>query len=86
MREVIQLRPAHALAHYKLGQALLQKGNVSGAIENLESAAKLDPEQSDFHYQLGQAYISAGRKAEGKTQIEISKQLKSKTPKSNNDN
>ena len=86
MREIIQARPEQAEAHYKLGQALLQRGDVSGAIENLESAAKLDPEKPDVHYQLGQAYISAGRKAEGKNQIDISKQLKSKTPKSDNNN
>jgi hypothetical protein len=45
----------------------------------LESAIKLDPEKSEFHYQLGQAYISAGRQAEGKSQIELAKQLKIKT-------
>jgi len=87
MREIIQVRPEHADARFKLGQALLQKGDVSGAIESLESAAKLEPEKPDVHYELGQAYFSAGRKAEGKRQIDISKQLKSKTPRSdNNDN
>ena len=84
MREIIQARPEHAEARYKLGQALLQRGDVSGAIENLESAAKLDPEKPEVHYQLGQAYMSAGRKAEGKSQIDISKNLKNKTTKSDN--
>jgi tetratricopeptide (TPR) repeat protein len=78
LREVIQAAPDHAEARYSLGKALLQKGDVRGAIENLEHASKLEPETAEVHYQLGQAYLAAGRKTEGKSQIEISKQLQSK--------
>ena len=76
-------RPARLLlgmSRYDLGKALLQRGDTKGAIDNLERAAKLDPEKPDFHLQLGQAYISAGRKAEGNSEIEISRQLQRKTP------
>jgi tetratricopeptide (TPR) repeat protein len=76
-------RPARLLlgmTRYDLGKALLQRGDTKGAIDNLERAAKLDPEKPDFHLQLGQAYISAGRKAEGNYEIEISRQLQRKTP------
>jgi tetratricopeptide (TPR) repeat protein len=78
MRDVILARPDHAGARYELGRALLQRGDLKGALENLEIAAKLDPEKPDVHYQLGRAYISAGRPTEGKNQIEISKRLKDK--------
>jgi tetratricopeptide (TPR) repeat protein len=78
IREVIQARPDHGEARYVLGKALLQKGDIAGAIENLERAAKLEPEKSETHYQLGQAYLAAGRKAEGKSQIDLSKQLRSR--------
>jgi Flp pilus assembly protein TadD len=61
-----------------LGKALLQKGDVKGAVENLELAAKLKPDQPHIHFQLGRAYIAAGRKAEGDNHLEISKQLKEK--------
>ena len=84
MQEVVQVRPELIGAQYKLGQALLQKRDVSGAIQHLEGAAKLEPENPEVHLQLGQAYISAGRKTDGKSQIEISKQLKKKTLKSDN--
>ncbi len=68
------------MSRYDLGKALLQRGDTKGAINNLEKAAKLDPEKPDFHLQLGQAYLSAGRKAEGDSEIEISRQLQRKTP------
>ena len=85
IREVIQARPEHAEARYALGKALLQRGDIAGAIDNLERASKLEPERPEVHYQLGQAYLAAGRKTEGKSQIDISKQLRSRNPTTSND-
>jgi Flp pilus assembly protein TadD len=76
MREVSVLKPEFADAHYELGKALLQKGEVEKAIVSLEKAAKLEPNKAHVHYQLGRAYLAAGRKTDGDSQIEISKQLK----------
>ena len=39
MREIIQLRPDYAEAHYELGKTLLQMGNIKEAVERLETAA-----------------------------------------------
>jgi len=78
MREVIQLKPDFADAHYELGKALLQLGEVKDAVGNLEAAAKLAPDKSYVQYQLGRAYLAAGRKAEGENHLEISRQLKEK--------
>ncbi len=78
MRDVSLLKPEFADARYELGKALLQKGDIDGAIESLQVAAKLDPGKAHIHYQLGRAYLAAGRKADGESQIEISKQLKEK--------
>jgi len=78
MRDIVQLKPDYAEAHYELGKALLQVGDIKGAVQNLEIAAKLKPGESYVHYQLGRAYLQAGRKAEGESHIEISKQLKDK--------
>src|SRR5262249_22147786 len=78
MREITVRKPEFADAHYELGKALLQKGEIDKAIASLERAAKLEPDKAHIHYQLGRAYLSAGRKADGDSQIEISKQLKDK--------
>jgi cytochrome c-type biogenesis protein CcmH/NrfG len=78
MREVIQERPSFADAHYELGKALLQQGQVKDAVASLETAARLKPEQPHVHFQLGRAYIAAGRKVEGEGQLELSRQLKEK--------
>ena len=78
MREVIGEQPEFADARYEVGKALLQLGDIKGAVENLELAARLKPDQAHVHYQLSRAYIAAGRKAEGDSQLEISRQLKDK--------
>ncbi|HWN08661.1 MAG TPA: tetratricopeptide repeat protein [Pyrinomonadaceae bacterium] len=78
IREVIQARPEHAEARYALGKTLLQRGDVTGAINNLERASKLEPASPEIHNHLGQAYLAAGRKSEGKSHIEMSKQLRSR--------
>jgi tetratricopeptide (TPR) repeat protein len=85
IREVIQSRPSHAEARYTLGKVLLKKGDITGAIDNLERASKLAPEEPEIRYQLGQAYLAAGRKTEGKSQLDISKQLRSRNQTTSND-
>ena len=85
IHEIIRMRPDHAEALYTLGKALLKKGDIPGAIDNLERASKLGPETPEFHYELGQAYLAAGRKTEGKSQIEMSKQLRSQSQTRTND-
>ncbi|HEV2912988.1 MAG TPA: tetratricopeptide repeat protein [Pyrinomonadaceae bacterium] len=78
MQEIIRLRPDFADAHYELGKALLQKGEIKEAVESLERAVRLAPDKPHVHYQLGRAYLAAGRKADGETQLELSKSLKEK--------
>jgi tetratricopeptide (TPR) repeat protein len=85
LREVIQTLPENATARCALGRGLLQRGDIAGAIENLERASQLEPEEPEFHAQLGQAYLAAGRKADGKNQIDISKQLRSRGQTNSND-
>jgi tetratricopeptide (TPR) repeat protein len=85
LREVVEARPDHADARYALGKALLLRRDIAGAINNLERASRLEPESPEVHYQLGQAYIASGRKSEGKSHLDISKQLRSRSKTTNND-
>lgn len=48
-------------AHKALGQALLENGDVEGAIGALITGIKLAPESPGLHFQLARAYQRAGR-------------------------
>jgi Flp pilus assembly protein TadD len=72
----VEAKSALAQARYELGKALLLKNDVAGAVTNLESAAKLDPENADFHDALGRAYAAAGRREEAKRENETANKLK----------
>jgi predicted Zn-dependent protease len=52
------------MARLELGRALLQQGDVAGAIENLEAARKLVPDRDTTYFQLSQAYRRVGRIAD----------------------
>ena len=56
----MRLNPRFSRARGELGKLLLRSGDVGGAIEQLETAVKLDPEDATAAYQLGQAYRRTG--------------------------
>jgi tetratricopeptide (TPR) repeat protein len=85
LREVVQARPNFSEARFTLGKALLKKRDIAGAIVNLERASMLEPERPEIRYELGLAYIAGGRKAEGKTQIDLAKQYRSRSQSPSND-
>ncbi len=62
--------PRLSQVRYELGKALLQQGNFGGAVSNLETAVKLEPENALFHYELGRAYTAAGRHEDAKRENE----------------
>jgi Flp pilus assembly protein TadD len=48
-------------ARKALGQALLENGDVEGAIRELLTGIKLAPQSPGLHFQLARAYQRAGR-------------------------
>ena len=50
-----------AMAHQKLGEVMLQEGEVQHAIEHLEEALRLQPGYADAHINLGSALGALGR-------------------------
>ena len=48
-------------AHKALGQALLETGDVDGAIRQLQAGIKLAPDSPGLHFNLARAYQRAGR-------------------------
>jgi len=60
MREAVRLRPDYAQAHFMLGTALKQQGDLDGAIVALKEAARLNPNDPGPFNTLGQALRQAG--------------------------
>jgi cellulose synthase operon protein C len=58
--------PTVAAYHYRLGVALLQAGDVTGAVESLQRAQALEPDRPTNLAALGLALVSAKRHAEAK--------------------
>lgn len=60
-KRAVEAAPKDFAAHKALGQALLETGEVAGAIAELENGVKLAPESPSLRFQLARAYQKAGR-------------------------
>jgi tetratricopeptide (TPR) repeat protein len=76
LKEAIAARPAYADARYRLGKALSEQGDVAGAIEHLEAAARAEPAKDYIRYQLSIAYRRAARPADAERELQLYKDLK----------
>lgn len=63
-RETVKLAPDYFLAHNALGRTLLAAGQPAAAIQELQTAVRLEPQSPENHFDLAEAYSAAGRKAE----------------------
>ncbi len=52
-RKAIAAEPESVPAHFNLGAALSQTGDLRGAVEQFEEALRLDPAHANAHYNLG---------------------------------
>lgn len=80
-RQAIALRADHVVAQTLLGRALLQTGEIDQAIEHLEEAANLDPQNPNVRYSLAAAYARAGRKEEAEQQRALFTKLQAEAGK-----
>lgn len=72
-RQAIAIYPAFAEALAALGRSLLDSGKVAEAIEPLEQAAKLKPDDPAVHLSLATAYQRAGRKPDAAREFALQK-------------
>jgi tetratricopeptide (TPR) repeat protein len=63
-REVVRLAPDYPFGHYLLGLISLDTGDLAHAIPELETAARMLPDDPQFQFALGNAYGRAGRTEE----------------------
>jgi tetratricopeptide (TPR) repeat protein len=62
----VQIAPRNFVGRRTLGQIKLERNDVAGAIVELETAAKLEPDSPSVHYALARAYQRAGRGADAR--------------------
>ncbi|MGA3371407.1 MAG: tetratricopeptide repeat protein [Terracidiphilus sp.] len=58
-QKALALAPNSVDAHYLLGRASLETGDLDAAIRELELAAKLSPASPEIHFNLAKAYAKA---------------------------
>ncbi len=63
-RKAVEGDPNNFAARKALGQALLEAGDVAGAIEQLEAGVQLAADSPALRFQLAKAYQKAGRTAD----------------------
>ena len=80
LRRAATLDPSLARAFFELGILMSEQGRHKDAIEQLLSAARLEPSHAQAHYRLAQAYRRTGQTALAEKELEIFQQLKAATP------
>jgi tetratricopeptide (TPR) repeat protein len=63
-REVVKLAPDYPFGHYLLGLLYFDTGDIAQSIPELETAARMLPDEAQFQFALGNAYARAGRTKE----------------------
>lgn len=58
--KALALNPSLPLAHELLGEVALARGDVAGAIRELEAERKINPLNPDLYDRLGDAYLRSG--------------------------
>ena len=76
LKKAIAARPDYADARYRLGKTLTEQGDVAGAIEHLEAAARAEPSKDYIRYQLSIAYRRASRSADADRELQLYRELK----------
>lgn len=61
-RRFVKSSPTNVAPHRLLGEALLQSGEIPGAIAELQTAARQEPDFPQTHFFLADAYKRAGNK------------------------
>jgi len=77
----VALNPQHYDARYNLGLVLARMQQPQPALEQLQSAVKLDPSQAEVYFQLAQVLRTLGRTDESRIQLDIYRKKMAATEK-----
>jgi len=79
-QKAFEIQPDYAVAYFNLGNALIQKGQLDEAIAWFQKAVETDPDYAAAHINLGNALVRKGRVREAIVHLELSLNLRLKTP------
>ena len=68
-RRAVAAEPGSVPAHFNLGAALSQTGDLRGAVEQFEETLRLDPAHANAHYNLGLLLARMNRHEEAVTHL-----------------
>ena len=80
LRKAVELLPSESRPRYLLGLAQERSGDLSGAAESFEGAARLDPKDADSLTRLGQVLLRQGKPAGAESKFRASLDLQPKSP------
>jgi protein O-mannosyl-transferase len=81
----LHINPESAIAHNNLGNALLKKGDVEGAVLRFRRAVELAPEHAPGHYNLGLALAQRGGVAQAAAHLQRAVTLEPQTARTHYD-
>jgi tetratricopeptide (TPR) repeat protein len=84
LRRAVALDRMLVKAFLELGILLSDQQRYAEAIQQLQSAARLDPDLAQAHYRLAQAYQRTGQKALAAKELEIFERLTARTSRNEN--
>ena len=84
LEAALAVNPSYRDALLEMGQARISMQQPEAAIEPLQKAIALDPNDAEAHYILGTALNKSGRPAEGAKQRTICAQLRARERAQNN--
>ncbi|MCY3756738.1 MAG: tetratricopeptide repeat protein [Acidobacteria bacterium] len=76
LRKAVELDASLAVAQYQLGRLALERDRAGEALPHLETAARLNPDQSRVHYLLARAYRRLGRGEESRSHLKTFRRMK----------
>jgi tetratricopeptide (TPR) repeat protein len=71
-RKAINEQPDSIPAHFNLGAALTQMGDLRGAVEQFRETLRLDPAHANAHYNLGLLFAQTDQHEEAITHLRLS--------------
>jgi tetratricopeptide (TPR) repeat protein len=71
LKRAIQLNPDFAKAYFQLAELYSERSDFPGAIQEYQSALRLDPELNAAHYRLASAYRHTGRMQQSSKEMQL---------------